>query len=316
MKNKKKELLGFLSAIAVLFVIALLVVIMSYAFSPYLREKLKDETKYSINAISNFVTGTEETYYQETNSFSVKPFSGEIETEILNGKDCKVANIKSVKILNSNKTGEKPIVIPNTALGYQVKLSSDFIKYLSENRDDLKNVVFESNNDLYTIEDDFIYSSDKKEIVFYFGNETEFEIPDGIERIGDYAFADTDIKELTVPETVKSVGEAFIGCPIETLNVYDAFGFYPDRNKVKKLNLNFLKPCKYFTNCAFVIFYDDVYIKNPVSKKDFDVYEFFGIRESDVDFTALDISAFDSDNIVVIKTESRKITLYFEFANS
>ncbi|MGN1329293.1 MAG: leucine-rich repeat protein [Eubacterium sp.] len=316
MNNKKKGLLGFLSAVAVFFVIALLVVIMSYAFSPYLREKLKDETKCSVNAISNFVMGTEETYYQETNSFSLKPFSGEIEDEIIDGERCKVANIKSVTILNSNKTGEKPIVIPSTALGYQVKLSSDFIQFLSDNRNDLKNVIFESNNDLYTIEDDFIYTSDKKEIVFYFGNETEFKIPDGIEKIGNYAFANTDIKELTVPKSVKSIGNAFDGCPIETLNVYDVFGFYPDRKKVKRLNLNFSKPCKDFTKCACVIFYDDVYISNPVSKKDFDVQEFFGITESDVDLTALDVSAFDSDNIVVIRTEGRKITLHFEFADS
>ncbi len=43
---------------------------------------------------------------------------------------------------------------------------------------------------------------------FYVGKETDYEIPDGITAIADYAFfACEDLQSLTIPASVQSIGE-------------------------------------------------------------------------------------------------------------
>ena len=59
-----------------------------------------------------------------------------------------------------------------------------------------------------------LFTADMRTLIYFFHDgEDYFEIPYGVERIGDYAFSESEIKHVVIPETVIEIGnEAFSRC--------------------------------------------------------------------------------------------------------
>lgn len=78
----------------------------------------------------------------------------------------------------------------------------------------LKEINVENGNREYCSVDGVLYSSNKTELIrLPEGKTGEFSIPTGVYEIDDRAFANTGIKSITIPDTVREIGEsAFDGC--------------------------------------------------------------------------------------------------------
>ncbi|NCA68266.1 MAG: hypothetical protein EOM87_09425, partial [Clostridia bacterium] len=63
-----------------------------------------------------------------------------------------------------------------------------------------------SNNLIYNSEHNSYYTSDYKKIVRYLGDDQEFCIPYGVETIGYYAFVDSIVEEVIIPDSVTKIG--------------------------------------------------------------------------------------------------------------
>ncbi len=59
----------------------------------------------------------------------------------------------------------------------------------------------------FVIEDEALYTSDKRTLISCFSKKNKFSIPDGVERIGSFAFYDCDISQVTIPATVSYIGD-------------------------------------------------------------------------------------------------------------
>lgn len=72
----------------------------------------------------------------------------------------------------------------------------------------LTDITVGKNNLLYSSDNGVLYSKDKTEIVTVPGGKTgSFSIPNGVERVGDYAFfACRDLTNITIPDSVTSIG--------------------------------------------------------------------------------------------------------------
>ena len=91
----------------------------------------------------------------------------------------------------------------------------------------------------FIFEDDTLYTADKKVLIGYYGYEKEsFIVPEGVMTIGDYAFADQNLKHIKLPSTVENIGDfAFEGCQLleeiefsKNLKHIGQFAFYDCRN--------------------------------------------------------------------------------------
>lgn len=129
----------------------------------------------------------------------------------------------------------------------------------------LNSIVVDDNNSNYTVINDALYTKDGKTLVVYpngksdagsvytvfdgtevisysaFGNNASFEsivIPNTVVNIGSYAFMDSHLKLISIPEGVKSLSGTFYGCNyLETVELprtltsigMQTFGNFPNR---------------------------------------------------------------------------------------
>ena len=77
----------------------------------------------------------------------------------------------------------------------------------------MESFVIDPANKNYTSDDKFVYNKNKTEIITYYKAESSVEIPSCVEKIGDGAFhAKQMIKKITIPNTVKKIGNSFNYC--------------------------------------------------------------------------------------------------------
>ena len=80
----------------------------------------------------------------------------------------------------------------------------------------LSNIDISLNHPTLFLIDNALFYKPEKKIVSYLitSKESKYEIPEGIETIGDYAFAwSTNLTEVKIPDSVKSIGNCdFLGC--------------------------------------------------------------------------------------------------------
>ncbi len=109
-----------------------------------------------------------------------------------------------------------------------------------------ESINISNNNPNYSSVDGVIFNKDKTELIFYPGMKNYFEgtytVPDGVEKIGDDAFSNADIKEVILPDSIYSIGYgAFKNSSIEKISLpgsiteidSDAFldcAYYKDKN--------------------------------------------------------------------------------------
>ena len=88
----------------------------------------------------------------------------------------------------------------------KIKIPST-IQYIGRNpfRGDYE--IIECQSPYFIIEDEVLYTSDKKTLISCFSKKNIFSIPDGVERISSFAFYDCNISQITIPETVSYIGD-------------------------------------------------------------------------------------------------------------
>ncbi len=59
----------------------------------------------------------------------------------------------------------------------------------------------------FVIENEALYTSDKKLLISCFSKSAEFSIPDGVKQIGSFAFYGCNIERIIIPESVSYIGE-------------------------------------------------------------------------------------------------------------
>ena len=97
----------------------------------------------------------------------------------------------------------------------------------------------------YVLENNTLYTVDKKLLIGYYGYKNEtFDVPEGVETIGDYAFAGRGLKFIKLPSTVKVIGDfAFLGCQLlEKIEMSTSIkhigqGAFTDCKKLQNLKL-------------------------------------------------------------------------------
>ena len=80
------------------------------------------------------------------------------------------------------------------------------------------------NSPYYLLEEDTLYTLDRKHLIGYYGYKKEsFIVPEGVTTIGDYAFAGLGLKSIKLPSTTISIGDyAFYGCLLlENIEMHD-----------------------------------------------------------------------------------------------
>ncbi len=100
-------------------------------------------------------------------------------------------------------------------------------------------VTIDSGNEYYSVENNVIFNKDKTVLIDYPFNDHDYEntdyvIPDGVKTIADNAFADCCVANLTIPESVVSVGENALSwweCKAITVDGNNAY-FSSDSNGV------------------------------------------------------------------------------------
>lgn len=77
--------------------------------------------------------------------------------------------------------------------------------------------------------DTAIITADGKEIIKIISASDAFTVPDGVEKIGKYAFADTNVKTVTIPDSVKEIDEYAMGytwrVEEKSIEAYPVVGF-------------------------------------------------------------------------------------------
>jgi serine/threonine protein kinase len=88
----------------------------------------------------------------------------------------------------------------------KIKIPST-VQYIGRNpfRGDYE--IIECQSPYFIIEDEALYTSDKRTLISCFSKKTKFSIPDGVEKIGSFAFYDCNISQITIPKTVSYIGD-------------------------------------------------------------------------------------------------------------
>lgn len=75
------------------------------------------------------------------------------------------------------------------------------------------NITIDPENMNYKIENNILYNYEKTILIDALKNNETIVIPDGVEEIGSYAFHNnTNLKNVTIPSTVKKINESFQFC--------------------------------------------------------------------------------------------------------
>ena len=78
---------------------------------------------------------------------------------------------------------------------------------------EMDSIQVDPSNPNYSSDDKFLYNKNKTEIKMYFKVESNVEIPNGVEKIGNFAFHNKNmIKNITIPGSVKEIGNSFNYC--------------------------------------------------------------------------------------------------------
>ena len=119
-------------------------------------------------------------------------------------------NSTITEISYSSISGAKSIVIPAS-----VKRINKGYEDISSLRN-IASVTVDDGNDVYFDDDGVVYEkTDSGITLIYCSNEKtgEFSVPEYVTAIGSYAFIDSNLEKITIPETVKSFGcELFDNC--------------------------------------------------------------------------------------------------------
>lgn len=121
------------------------------------------------------------------------------------------------------------------------------IKYIGVNPFAFSSVRLFCSSPHFIIENDALYTADKKLLIGYYGFEIErFDIPEGVKIIGNYAFAGRGIKYVRLSSTVEVIGDsAFLGCySLENIEMSKQLKHIGNNsfNQCDKLN-NIVLPC-------------------------------------------------------------------------
>ena len=90
------------------------------------------------------------------------------------------------------------------------------VKYIGQNPFAFCGVKVICNSWNFRLVDDALYSADRRHLIGYYGYKRDFfVIPEGVETIGNYAFAGRGLKYVKLSSTIKIIGDyAFEGCPL------------------------------------------------------------------------------------------------------
>ena len=99
--------------------------------------------------------------------------------------------------------------------------------------EELENIYIDSENNSYVYEKNILMTSDKTQIIFvskkYYSSVTRFDIPNGVEEFNANISNFTNIKEITIPDSLKTVNPDYWPNSIEKVII-------DDKNKFLKLN--------------------------------------------------------------------------------
>ena len=99
--------------------------------------------------------------------------------------------------------------------------------------EELENIYIDSENNSYVYEKNILMTSDKTQIIFvskkYYSSVTRFDIPNGVEEFNANISNFTNIKEITIPDSLKTVNPDYWPNSIEKV-------IMDDKNKFLKLN--------------------------------------------------------------------------------
>ena len=82
---------------------------------------------------------------------------------------------------------------------------------------EINSIVSES--DSFIVEDDALYTADKKRIIACFSKKKKYIVQAPTEIIGKSCFKRTDIEEVVLPETVTEIGEFAFGSELKSINI-------------------------------------------------------------------------------------------------
>lgn len=103
----------------------------------------------------------------------------------------------------------KEIVLPASFDFEQIKLTGSLFNSAT---------VKLSDDSAYTIEDGVLYNKDKTVLYALMESKSNIIVPNGVVTINDYAFADSDIAKITIPESVRYIGVgAFKGSKLSNI---------------------------------------------------------------------------------------------------
>ncbi len=119
-----------------------------------------------------------------------------------------------------------------------------YVKYFegcTTRASNLSEIEVDSANEYFTVVNGVVYSKDMKTLVCYPAAKegTSFTVPEGVEKIGNYAFYNCgNITEIVIPSTVKEIGDsAFYNCTSlesitisEGLEIIESYAFYKCSN--------------------------------------------------------------------------------------
>ena len=109
-------------------------------------------------------------------------------------------------------------------------------------------------NENYTSQDGVLYSKDMKVLAHYPASKegTSYDIPDGVEEIGIAAFAESSLKSITVPDSVKTIGRhSFSFCTL--LEAIDMSG-----TKIETVDVMAFAGCESLTSVKFSDFTKEI----------------------------------------------------------
>lgn len=105
------------------------------------------------------------------------------------------------------------------------------------------NTIIFSYNKRYKVVDNVLYSSDGKLLISYCSSKDEFEVPDGVERIGIGAFRNSPIRKITFPDSLTIIDKEAFKSVVGLENVV-----FP--NSLKEIRKDAFQWCGFKTGCV------------------------------------------------------------------